>query len=165
MQLASTRTYEWHDPAALAAAAAAVPGLEFLRRVVAGELPPPPIASLLGMEIVEVAPSRVVFALEPADWMFNPIGSVHGGVAATLLDSAMGCAVHTTLPAGTAYTTSDLHVRYLRAMTVQTGRVRATGTVVQSGRRQATAEGRIEAEATGKIIATATTGCIVMPPA
>ena len=97
--------------------------------------------------------------------MFNPIGSIHGGVAATLLDSAMGCAVHTTLPAGTGYTTADLHVRYLRAMTAQTGRVLSIGTVVQSGRRQATAEGRIEVQATGKVIATATTGCIVMPPA
>ena len=116
------------------------------------------------MEIVEVQPSRVVFALEPADWMFNPIGSVHGGVAATLLDSAMGCAVHTTLAPGTGYTTADLHVRYLRAMTAQTGRVLAIGTAVQSGRRQATAEGRIEVEATGQLIATATTGCIVMPP-
>ena len=117
---------------------------------------------MLGMEIVEVAPSRVVFALEPAEWMFNPIGSVHGGIAATLLDSAMGCAIHTALPAGTGYTTADLEVRYLRAMTAETGRVRAVGTVVQTGRRQATAEGRIEVEATNKLIATATTGCIVL---
>ena len=78
--------------------------------------PAPPIAELLGFEIVEAEPGRAVFALEPAEWMYNPIGSVHGGVAATLLDSCMGCAVHTTLEAGIGYTTSDLQVRYIRAM-------------------------------------------------
>jgi uncharacterized protein (TIGR00369 family) len=150
---------------ALAAAAAdGRTGLEFIRAVAAGELPAPPIAQLLGMEIAEVGEGRAVFALTPAEWMFNPIGSVHGGIAATILDSCMGCAVHTTLPARTGYTTSDLQVRYLRGMSAETGRVLAEGTVVHSGRRQATAEARLYVEESGKVIATATTGCIVLGP-
>jgi uncharacterized protein (TIGR00369 family) len=113
------------------------------------------------MSIVEVEDGRCVFALDPAEWMFNPIGSVHGGVAATLLDSCMGCAVHSTLPAGVGYATTDIQVRYLRAMSASTGRVLAEGEVVHRGRRQATAEGRLYVEDTGKLIAHATTGCTV----
>ncbi len=159
----TTRTFTWKDPTVLAAAAAdGRTGLEFMRAIAAGELPPPPIAQLLGMEVIEVAEGRAVFALTPAEWMFNPIGSVHGGIAATLLDSCMGCAVHTTLPAGTGYTTSDLQVRYLRGMNVSTGRVLAEGTVTHSGRRQATAAGRLTIEETGKLLATASTGCLVL---
>jgi uncharacterized protein (TIGR00369 family) len=160
-----SRTFSWEDPLPLAAAAAdGRTGLEFIRAVGAGELPAPPIAQLLGMEIDEVAEGRAVFALTPAEWMFNPIGSVHGGIAATLLDSCMGCAVHTTLPARTGYTTGDLQVRYLRGMSAETGRVLAEGTAVHVGRRQATAEGRLYVESTGKVIATATTGCVIIAP-
>ena len=93
--------------------------------------------------MAEVEPGRAVFAIEPAEWMYNPIGSVHGGVAATLLDSCMGCAVHTTLDAGVGYTTTDLQVRYIRAMRAGAGRVLAEGRVVHAGRRTATAEGRL----------------------
>ncbi len=103
-----------------------------------------------------------MFALTPAAWMYNPIGSVHGGIAATILDSCMGCAVQTVLPAGTAYTTSDLQVRYLRGMSATTGRVLAEGTVVHAGRKQAVASGRLYVEETGKLIATATTGCLIL---
>jgi uncharacterized protein (TIGR00369 family) len=158
-----SRTFTWEDPAHLAAAARdGRSGLAFIRAIATGELSPPPIAQLLGLDIVEASEGRAVFALEPAEWMLNPIGSVHGGIAATLLDSCMGCAVQTVLPEGRAYTTSDLQVRYLRSMTAETGRVLAEGTVVHSGRRQATADGRITVEATGKVIATATTGCIIL---
>ncbi len=159
-----SRRFTWDDPAILAdAAMSGRTGLEFIRAVATHELPPLPIGQLLGMELTEVSEGRVVFSLEPAEWMYNPIGSVHGGVAATVLDSCMGCAIHTTLPAGTGYTTSDLQVRYVRAMGATTGRVLAEGTVVHSGRRQATAQGRLYVEQTGKLIATATTGCIVLP--
>jgi uncharacterized protein (TIGR00369 family) len=160
-----SRTFDWEDPSVLAAAARnGRSGLEFITAIARGELPPPPIAKLLDMDIVEASEGRAVFSLEPAEWMFNPIGSIHGGIAATLLDSCMGCAVQTVLPPGAAYTTSDLHVRYLRAMSIDTGRVLAEGTVVHPGRRQATAEGRLSVQATGKLIATATTGCIVLGP-
>src|SRR5262249_57148734 len=117
---------------------------------------------LLGMTLVEVGEGRAVFAVEPAEWMYNPIGSVHGGIAATLLDSCMGCAIHTTLAAGIGYATSDLQIRYSRGITLDTGRIRAAGTVVHVGRRLATAEGRLIAEDSGKLLAHATTGCILI---
>jgi len=157
-----TRTFTWQDPAVTAGAAMERSGIELLRAVATGELPPPPIAAALGMALVEVEEGRAVFALEPAEWMYNPIGSVHGGVAATILDSCMGCAVHSILPAGVGYTTSDLQIRYSRGMTLETGRVLAEGTVVHAGRRLATAEGRLTAESDGKLIAHSTTGCIVL---
>jgi uncharacterized protein (TIGR00369 family) len=148
------------DPATLAQQVAAMGGQEFFERWSDADdmPPPPPLVVILGMEWVEVRPSRVAIALEPAEWMFNPIGSIHGGIAATLLDTALGTAVSTLLPAGSSNATSDLHIRYLRAMTLDTGRVIATGTVVHAGRRHATAEGRVEVEATGQLIATATAG-------
>jgi uncharacterized protein (TIGR00369 family) len=157
-----TRTYSWEDPALIQRAGAGLGGLELMRRFAAGELPPPPIIAMLEGEIVEAEHGRVVFALTPAEWMFNPIGSVHGGIAATILDSCMGCAVHTVLPAGTGYATGDLHIRYLRAMTTETGRVLAEGTVVHAGRRQATAESRLITEDGGRLIATGTSACVVL---
>ena len=157
-----TRTFRWQDPSLSVAAGVEHSGIELLRAIVAGELPPPPIAQLLAMSLDKVQEGRAVFSLEPAEWMYNPIGSVHGGVAATILDSCMGCAIHSLLPAGVGYTTSDLQIRYSRGMTVQTGRVLAEGTVVHAGRRLATAEGRLTVAATGKLIAHATIGCVVL---
>jgi uncharacterized protein (TIGR00369 family) len=157
-----SRTFTWQDPAATAAAGAALSGLEYVSAIAAGELPPPPIAELLGFEIVEAEPGRAVFAVQPAEWMYNPIGMVHGGVAATLLDSCMGCAVHTTLPAGVGYTTTDLQVRYIRAMGHATGRVLAEGRIVHAGRRTATAEGRMFVEADETLIAHASTGAAIL---
>jgi uncharacterized protein (TIGR00369 family) len=156
------RTFSWEDPAAGAAEGLALTGLEYLSGIADGRFPAPPIAAMMGFEIVEVEPGRAVFAVEPAEWMYNPIGSVHGGVAATILDSCMGCAVHTTLEAGVGYTTSDLQVRYIRAMSVASGRVLAEGRVVHGGRRTATAEGRLSAESDGTLLAHATTGCVIM---
>jgi uncharacterized protein (TIGR00369 family) len=102
-----------HDPVEAARDLAQLDGLTALRAMIAGEIPPPPIALLLGFELVEVQEGRVVFAVEPGEQHYNPIGMVHGGLAATLIDSATGCAVHTTLPAGTAYTTTDVQVRFV----------------------------------------------------
>jgi uncharacterized protein (TIGR00369 family) len=156
-----TRTFSWEDPAVAAAAAGELPGLQAMQAIIDGALPPPPIARLLGFSLVEAEHRRAVFAMEPAEWMFNPIGSVHGGIAATLLDSCMGCAVHTTLEAGVAYTTADLQVRYIRAMGATTGRVLAEGRVVHEGRRTATAEGRLFVESDETLIAHGSTGCII----
>jgi uncharacterized protein (TIGR00369 family) len=114
------------------------------------------------MSITHVDRGHVVFALEPAEWMYNPIGSVHGGVAATILDSSLGCAVHTTLDAGVGYATSDLQVRYVRALSSTTGRVLAESRVVHSGRKLATAEGRLFGEADGKLFAHASTSCLIL---
>ncbi len=156
-----SRTFSWEDPAAAAAAGIELGGLQYIRAIADGTLAPPPIARLLGFEIVEADEGRAVFALQPAEWMYNPIGMVHGGVAATILDSCMGCAVHTTLAPGVGYTTTDLHVRYIRAMGSQTGRVLAEGRVVHRGRRTASAEGRVFAEADEKLIAHGSTGCVI----
>jgi uncharacterized protein (TIGR00369 family) len=159
-----TRTFSWQDPTAGVAFGRDRSGMELLRGMIDGTVAPPPIAELLGMSLVEVQEGRAVFSLEPAEWMYNPIGSVHGGVAATILDSCMGCAIHSTLPAGVAYTTSDLQIRYSRGMTVDTGRVIAEGKVVHAGRRLATAEGRLLVQDSGKLIAHGTTGCVLLRP-
>jgi uncharacterized protein (TIGR00369 family) len=156
-----SRTFSWHDPSATAAEGLKLAGLDYIRAIASGELPPPPIAELHGFEIVEADEGRAVFALTPAEWMYNPIGMVHGGIAATILDSCMGCAVHTTLPAGVGYTTTDLQVRYIRAMGAATGRVLAEGRVVHRGKRTATAEGRVFVESDEKLIAHGSTGCVI----
>jgi uncharacterized protein (TIGR00369 family) len=157
------RSFEWTDPLDLAAGSAGLSGLETMHAIRTGELPPPPIASAFGIEVVEVEPGRALFALEPAEWMYNPLGSVHGGVAATLLDTCMGCAVHTTLPPDRGYTTTDLQVRYLRAIRADRGRVLAEGRVVHAGRRTATAEGRLFLEADESVLfAHGSTGCAVL---
>ncbi len=137
-------------------------GYDLLRAMFDGELPPAPIALTLGFAPLELERGRVVFAGTPGERHYNPIGSVHGGYAATLLDSAMGCAVHSTLDAGVGYTTLDLQVRYLRPMTAQTGEVHAVGTVVHAGRRQAVAEGRLVGAVDGKLLAHGTTTCLLM---
>jgi uncharacterized protein (TIGR00369 family) len=157
-------TVSWEDPLASAAAAASMSGIDALRAIAAGELPPPPIAVLLGFAPVEVEEGRAVFAANPDERHYNPIGVVHGGLAATVLDSVMGCAVHTTLAAGEGYTTLELKVNFTRPITRDTGRVLAEGTVVHRGGRVATAEGRVTAEAGGKLLAHATTTCLVLAP-
>ena len=136
-------------------------GLEFLRGIFEGRLPRPPISRTLGFEGIEVEKGRAVFAGTPDLNYYNPIGSVHGGYAATLLDSCMGCAVHSTLEAGQGYTTLELKVNFIRAMTAETGRVRAEGKLIHLGARTATAEGRVIDES-GKLYAHATTTCLIL---
>lgn len=157
---ARVRTVIWEDPVAAAKAAASLSGIECLRAIADGRIPAPPIALLLGFGIVEVSEGRVVFATEPGEHHYNPIGVVHGGLAATLLDSAMGCAVHSLLPQGRGYTTLELKVNYVRALTRKTGRVRAVATVIHHGRTVATAEGRI-VDDKGRLYAHATTTCMI----
>ncbi|MFE5791551.1 PaaI family thioesterase [Streptomyces sp. NPDC056503] len=157
-----SRTVEWEDAGATARAAASMAGLDFLREMIAGRLPGPPIAALLGFSLEEAEHGRAVFALEPGEEHYNPIGSVHGGVYATLLDSAAGCAVHTTLPRGTAYTSLDLQTRFLRPITMDTGKVRAIGTVLSQGRRTALAEAGLYDEE-DRLLAHATSTCMLFP--
>ena len=137
-------------------------GLTLFGEIRAGRLPAAPIARVLGFWIDEVEAGRVVFAYEPVPEHYNPLGSVHGGIAATLLDSVMGCSVHTRLAAGTGYTTVEIKVNYVRAMTDRTGRVRAEGKVINLGSRIATAEGRLT-DAAGRLLAHGTTTCLVFP--
>ena len=157
---ARKRTVSWEDPRVLADAGKSLSGLEYLRKIVASELPPPPIGALMNFRINEVEEGRAVFSVTPAEYHYNPIGVVHGGVAATLLDSAMGCAVHSMLPAGASYTTLEIKVNYIRPMTTETGPVRCEAKVIHVGARTASAEGRIEDER-GKLYAHGTTTCII----
>ena len=136
-------------------------GAGFLAAIKTGELPAPPIADVLGFEIRDIGQGEVTFAYTPSLEHYNGIGLVHGGIAATLLDTAMGCAVQTLLPKGTTVSTLDINVRYVRPMTVRTGPVLATGTTVHRGRRTATAEGRIVEATTGRVLATATTTLLI----
>jgi uncharacterized protein (TIGR00369 family) len=136
-------------------------GLQTLLAMKSGDLPPPPIAELIGFDLVEVEEGRAVFALDPAQRHYNPLGTVHGGIAATLLDSAMGCAVHTTVPEDAGYTTLELKVNYVRPITESTGGIVATGSVLHRGRTVATAEGRLEDE-DGRLLAHATCTCLIM---
>ncbi len=137
-------------------------GLEFLTRIISGELPRPPIAGLLGFSLTEAEEGRVVFEAEPQRHHYNPIGSVHGGFAATLLDSCMSCAVQTKLPVGKGYTTLEFKVNLVRALTDETGPIRAEGTAIQVGSRVGTAEGRL-IDASGRLYAHGTTTCLIFP--
>jgi uncharacterized protein (TIGR00369 family) len=158
-----TRTVSWEDPRALEEAGRGLSGLEYLQRIIAGELPRPPISALMNFGLAELGEGHAVFTAEPAEYHYNPIGVVHGGLAATLLDSAMGCAVHSTLPAGAGYTTLEIKVNYVRPMTAETGEVRCEARVIHVGGRTATAEGRV-IDASGKLYAHATTTCIIFRP-
>jgi uncharacterized protein (TIGR00369 family) len=136
-------------------------GLEAMHAIVAGDAPAPPIAELVGFDLVEVGEGRASFELDPAERHYNPLGTVHGGIAATLLDSAMGVAVHTTLREGQTYTTLELKVNYVRAITESTGRVIAEGSVIHRGGRVATAEARLT-DAAGRLLAHGTSTCLIM---
>src|SRR5215468_7170476 len=155
-------TGETNEPYGLVPAevAATMSGLELLQGMIAGRFPGPPITQLIGFRLAEVASGRAVFEGVPEFKHYNPLGSVHGGYAATLLDSCMGCAVHTTLPKGIGYTTLEFKVSLIRALTIDTGPVRAEGKTISSGRRVATAEGHLT-DARGRLLAHATTTCLV----
>ena len=152
---------KWEDPMALAEAARSMPGIEFLRAMRDGKLPHPPICALLNYRLAEVEPGYAVFEATPGEQHYNPIGVVHGGLAMTLLDSAMGCAVQTQMPAGGGYTTLEAKTNLVRAVTSDTGKLRAIGKLLHVGKRVATAEARLE-DAAGKLYAHATTTCIVL---
>lgn len=161
-ETSSSRTLVWQDPVATASAGAAMTGIEYMQAIVSGRVPPPPIAVTMRMRPVELEEGRCVFEGEPSEEHYNPIGVVHGGYAATLLDSALGCAVHTTLPAGVGYTSLGLEVKYVRPISRDTGRVLCEATVVHPGRRQATAEARLTAADSGKLLAHGTATCMIL---
>jgi len=156
-----THTISWEDPLAGAQFGRTMSGLVYLKAMLEGVIPPPPISALMDMKITEVSEGRVVFSALPAEYHYNPLGTVHGGMAATLLDSALNCAIHSMLPAGTGYTTLEIKVNFLRPMTRETGIVYCEGEVIQVGKRVGTAEGRIT-DADGKLYAHATATCIIL---
>jgi uncharacterized protein (TIGR00369 family) len=160
---ARERTYSWGDPSVSAGAARTSAGLEVLQAMVRGELPAPPVVATLGFVLESVEAGRAEFSFTPAEYHYNPIGSVHGGVYATLLDSATGCAVHSMLPAGVGYTSLDLTVKFLRPITVETGRVRCTGTVPHLGGRTALAEARL-VDGADRLLGTAVSSILLIRP-
>jgi uncharacterized protein (TIGR00369 family) len=156
-----TRTYSWEDPFALSEAMAGRSGLELMELMAAGELPPPPIANTLGFRLVEADRGHAVFECEPAEYHYNPIGVVHAGLAMTLMDSAMGLAFVTTLDEPKAWTTLEVKANFTRALTVETGVVRCTGSMIHPGRRVATTESRIE-DSAGRLCAHGTSTILVL---
>jgi uncharacterized protein (TIGR00369 family) len=137
-------------------------GLSLMKGIVEGRFPAPPIARALGFAMSLVEHGRVIFDYAPVFDHYNPLGSVHGGVAATLLDSVMGCCIHTTLKAGSGFTTLEIKINYVRAMTDKTGPVQAEGKIINVGSRIATSEGRL-VDASGKLLAHGTTTCLIFP--
>ena len=161
---ARTRTVTWEDPMQAAAAARGMSGLDYLRAIIAGDIPRPPLGVLLGIQITAIDPGRATFSLHTGEHLYNPFGGVHGGVLATMLDSAMGCAIQSKLPAGVASTTVDLNISYLRPATRDTGVLTCQAQVIHSGRKIATARGQVTDEER-RIYATGTTTCLVLPSA
>jgi uncharacterized protein (TIGR00369 family) len=157
---ARSRTYSWIDPSATLAALAGLSGIELLSAVGRGELPLPPIMRTLGIEALDVGEGWIRFGMVPQEMHYNPLGTVHGGVLATLLDSATGCAVHSVLPAGFGYTSMDLTTKYLRSVTADTGKVIATGTLLSRGSRTALAEAKLT-DARDRLLAHATSTCLI----
>ncbi len=147
------------------AAMTSLSGLDQMRAIANGDVEQPPIARLLGFGVIEVDEGRAVFSAEPGEQHYNPIGVVHGGLAATLLDSAMGCAVHTTLEPGWSYGSLDLSARFVRPITPETGRILGEGVVVHRGSKTATMEGRVWAEEGGKLLAHGTGSALLLPVA
>lgn len=160
------RSFTWSDPHETAAASRTMAGLDLMRALHDGSVPPPPVIDLVGISVTEVDEGRVVMSLTPAEYHYNPIGTMHGGILATLLDSVMGCAVHTTLPKGRGYTSLEIKVNYVRAVTNASGELSAEGKIVHAGNRSAVAEARV-VDAKGRLCATASTTCLVfdLPPA
>jgi uncharacterized protein (TIGR00369 family) len=137
-------------------------GLEFVQGLADGTLPLNTIARTLGYDVSEAESGRVVVTAQPTDSHLNPAGTVHGGLAATLLDSAMGLAIHTTLEKGVGQTTLEFKISLVRPITPETGPIRAEGTVISRGRRVGTAEGRIT-DGQGRLLAHGTTTCLIFP--
>jgi uncharacterized protein (TIGR00369 family) len=157
------RTFSWDDPVTVARVATGMSGAEFFTAFTEGKIPEPPMMRTLDFEGVSFGEGRAMFRLTPREFHYNPLGTVHGGVFATLLDSACGCAVHTLLPPGVFYTSLDLSVKFVRPATVDTGPVTAEGTVIHLGRRTALAEARITDDK-GKVYVTAASNCLIVRP-
>lgn len=155
------RSYSWQDPAELAAAGMQMSGLEYLRSILDGDLPHPPICATLGFRFLAFDEGHAVMELEPGEHQYNPIGTVHGSVIVAMLDSVAGSAVHTTLPVGVGYTTVSITTSFLRAVRADTGPLRAEGRLVKAGRRVALAEAHL-ADADGVLYGHAVANCMIL---
>lgn len=156
-----TRTYSWQDPIAGSKKGLQMAGFDYLTAMIKGELPAPPIMSTLDVQLETLEPGKVSFAFTPQEFHYNPLGVVHGGVTTTLLDSAMGCSIHSLLPKGTGYTTLELKVNFLRPITIKAGRLTATGKVINAGNKIALTEAQITDES-GKVFGHAVSTCLLV---
>lgn len=156
-----TRTHRWSDTGETLAKAAGMSGLELLRAMQRRELPPPPVAALIGVAGLEVEKGRAAIGFEPAEFHYNTLGAVHGGVIATVIDIVLGSAVQTTLKAGEGFTTLTLELKYHRAITAATGRLRAEARVVTRGREIVTAEAALT-DPRGRLFAGATSTLTIL---
>ncbi len=155
------RTFTWDDPAETAKLAATMPGIEFLEAITKGTMPAPPLLHTLDIQVSSIEKGKAVFSFQPQEFHYNPIGTVHGGVITAILDSVMGCSLHSLLPAGTGYTTLEIKVNFLKAATIKAGRLTATGKVIHSGSRTALTEAQLTDEA-GKVYAHAVSTCLIL---
>jgi uncharacterized protein (TIGR00369 family) len=158
-----TRTVTWLDPALGVEAGTRLSGLEYLRAMSRGEAPSPPLASMLGFSLDEVEEGRVMMSVVPAEFHYNPMGVVHGGLAATLFDSSLGCAVQSMLPPAHAAPTLQLQINYIRPITIATGKLNCSGEIIHLGKRSATAQGRLT-DSSGKLYAHATGTFVITGP-
>ncbi|WP_345525576.1 PaaI family thioesterase [Nocardioides endophyticus] len=154
------RTITWQDPGPGTLQGLSMPGIDYMQAVMKGELPAPPIAATMQFELVEAEIGRAVFTCTPDESVYNPIGAVHGGLVCTLLDSAAGCALHTTLPQGKGYTSVEIKVSYLKAVRASSGLLTATGTVVKAGSRVGFTEATVT-DGSGALVATASSTLLV----
>ena len=157
-----SKTITWQDPMIGAQAMTTMSGLDYMRALLAGDYPPPPILEVMNLHLESVDVGTVTFTARPDESHYNPIGAVHGGFACTVLDSVAGCAVQTTLPHGFGYTSLEIKVNYLAAITTTTGPLTAVGTVIKPGNRVAFAEG-VLTDSSGKVVATASSTLLVFP--
>lgn len=157
-----SRTITWSDNSESLAQLPQLSGLDYLTKIRDGELPAAPISAHFDLGVAALEHGTITFTCQPNESHYNPIGMVHGGLVSTLLDSALGCAVHTTLPAGTGYTSIDLKVYYLRPVTSESGPLSCTGRVVKEGRRVAFSEGEV-VDRDGKVVATGTSSLLIFP--
>jgi uncharacterized protein (TIGR00369 family) len=153
----------WEDVGIIAREGRTMSGLDCIRALVSGKLPLPPVASLVGLHLTDVSEGHVAGTLEPAEYQYNPLGTVHGGILTTLMDSVMSCAVHTLLPAGVGYSTVEVKANFVRPVRVDTGTMHCEGSVVHAGSRIATAECRVT-DSAGTLYAHGVNTCLILRP-
>jgi uncharacterized protein (TIGR00369 family) len=156
-----SRTFHWDDTSKGINAIASISGLEYLNAMHAGELPLSPLVKTLDFKVEHIEKGKVAFSFSPQEFHYNPLGSVHGGVISALLDSAMGCTLHSVLEAGNGYTTLELKTNFLKTITIKTGLLKATGKILHIGSRTALLEAEITDDA-GKIYAHGTSTCMIL---
>lgn len=156
-----SRTFHWEDTAKGIEAITGISGLDYLNAMYAGTLPLSPLVKTLDFKVNSIEKGKVIFSFSPQEFHYNPLGSVHGGVISALLDSAMGCTLHSVLEAGSGYTTLELKTNFLKAITIKTGLLKATGKILHIGSRTALLEAEIRDDA-GKVYAHGTSTCMIL---